>query len=329
MPRMRSLKPEFWLDRKLARQLSRDERMLYLGLWNQADEWARANGDLRVVQGQIFPYDEDITLDVLDTMLKALEVARVVVRYESDGDPYLFLPKLAKHQRLEPHKVPSRHPAPPEQPADQQVQTPPAPEPDSSARDSDPAQTSSRGIRAKHVAGSREHVAGVHGPDKSAPTPPPEQPNTTSRRKPRRPLPDDFTITAEMRTWHRGKGVSDHDADRQTERFKANALAKDVRFVDWSQGWRNWIDQALEWGQIRARPLGVVADGGTAGPSLTAAQIDDVLGPDVWTAPPPPDDLDPAVDHARFKAWHQQVLAEHRADRVRRAHEVLERRVLT
>jgi hypothetical protein len=114
MARMRSLKPEFWLDRKLARRLSRDERMLYLGLWNQADEWARANADPRVIKGQVFPFDDDITLDDLETMLKALEAAGVVQLYEVDGDPYLFLPKLAKHQRLEPNKVPSRHPEPPE-----------------------------------------------------------------------------------------------------------------------------------------------------------------------------------------------------------------------
>lgn len=114
MARIRSLKPEFWLDRKLARKLSRDERMLYMGLWNQADEHGRALGDPVVVKGAIFPYDDDLTIDVIDRMLDRLDSAGgVVQRYEVDGDPYLFLRKLGNHQRLEPNKSKSRHPEPP------------------------------------------------------------------------------------------------------------------------------------------------------------------------------------------------------------------------
>lgn len=113
MARIRSLKPEFWLDRKLARRLSRDERMLYIGLWNQADEHARALGDPNVVKGQVFPYDADLTVDVIDRMLDRLDAAGVVQRYEVDEDPFLYLPKLGDHQRLEPAKSRSRLPEPP------------------------------------------------------------------------------------------------------------------------------------------------------------------------------------------------------------------------
>ncbi|MFE3081806.1 hypothetical protein [Nocardia tengchongensis] len=106
------MKPEFWLDRKLARKLTRDERMLYMGLWNQADEWGRALGDPVVVKGAVFPYDDDLTVAVIDRMLSTLDLAGVVQRYEVDGDPYLFLPKLKDHQRLEPGKSKSKHPEP-------------------------------------------------------------------------------------------------------------------------------------------------------------------------------------------------------------------------
>ena len=40
MARIRSIKPEFWDDRKLAKRASRDARLLYIALWNLADEWA-------------------------------------------------------------------------------------------------------------------------------------------------------------------------------------------------------------------------------------------------------------------------------------------------
>lgn len=251
MARMRSLKPEFWLDRKLARLLTRDERMLYMGLWNQADEWGRAQGDPRVVRGQIFPYEDDLTLAVIEKMLRSLHEAGVVVMYEVDGDPYLFLPKLAEHQRLEPHKVESRHPAPPG----------PAPEPGSDESAQNPsgaqinpsgAQIDPSGARAKHVAGSREHVAGTRGADESA-QPPPQPKSKTDRRKPSRSLPDDFTITDEMRAWHRERQLADDDVDAETERFQRDALAKDRRYVDWSRAWQNWIDRAVKWGHLTPR----------------------------------------------------------------------------
>ncbi|MFJ4653794.1 hypothetical protein ACIP5Y_21215 [Nocardia sp. NPDC088792] len=114
MARIRSVKPEFWLDRKLARRLTRDERMLYMGLWNQADEHGRALADPVVVKGAVFPYDDDLTTEVIDRMLWRLDETGVVQRYEVEGDPYLFLPKLKDHQRLEPGKSRSKHPEPPE-----------------------------------------------------------------------------------------------------------------------------------------------------------------------------------------------------------------------
>lgn len=166
MARMRSLKPEFWLDRKLARSLTRDERMLYLGLWNQADEWGRAQADPRLVKGQVFPFDDDLTDDVIEGMLEVLERAGVVQLYEVDGDPYLFLPKLGKHQRLEPSKVPSRIPEPPERRPDLDT----LPDPDESARDLDEFAPDAETLPLKHVAGSREHVAGPLGADESAPS---------------------------------------------------------------------------------------------------------------------------------------------------------------
>lgn len=114
MARIRSVKPEFWIDRKLARQLSRDARLLYIGLWNFADEHARLIGDPFYVKGQVFPYDDDLTPDGIEKLIEELITARRAVRYEIDGEPYLFLPMLRRHQRLESEKVPSRLPAPPD-----------------------------------------------------------------------------------------------------------------------------------------------------------------------------------------------------------------------
>lgn len=114
MPRIRSVKPEFWTDFDLASKLSRDARLLYVALWNNADEHARLPGDPRFVKGQCFPYDDDLGPVEIDALLDELVAAEKVTRYFVDGAPYLVIPSLGDHQRLEPGKVASRHPAPPD-----------------------------------------------------------------------------------------------------------------------------------------------------------------------------------------------------------------------
>jgi hypothetical protein len=113
MARMRSTKPEFWGDQELC-QLPRDTRMLYHALWNFADEEGRAQGEPRLIKGNCFPLDDDITLEIIVVMLAQLAKVGRVVRYTVHGALYLYLPKLAQHQRLEPERVPSRLPPPPE-----------------------------------------------------------------------------------------------------------------------------------------------------------------------------------------------------------------------
>lgn len=153
MPRIRSIKPEFWGDFDTAEHLTRDARLLYIALWNFADEHARMPGDRRFVKGQCFPYDDDLTPDVVQGLLDELAAVGNVVLYTVDGSPYLFLPHLDRHQRLEPGKVPSRLPAPPDPDGSAPGLDESAPRADVSARDADESSL-------KQVAGGREQAAG-------------------------------------------------------------------------------------------------------------------------------------------------------------------------
>jgi hypothetical protein len=165
--RIRSVKPEFWTDRKLAR-LSRDARLLYVALWNQSDEHGRLHGDARYVKGHCLPYDDDLTLAGIDRLIDELAAAGHVVRYEVEGDPYLYLPKLAKHQRLDA-RVDSRLPDPPSGPREADAGSS-EPDADSSVSHTDESVShadksvcdtdSSEQNDAKQVAGSRWQVAG-------------------------------------------------------------------------------------------------------------------------------------------------------------------------
>lgn len=159
MARIRSIKPEFWDDRKLARSTSRDARLLYIGLWNQADEHGRCNGDPTWIKGRIFPYESDLGADECARLLDELARGGWVHKYTVNGDPYLFLPKLAKHQRLEAAKVPSRLPAPEdadqETPSDQQERD----GADLSESRADESAPGAEKLPLLYVAGGREHVS--------------------------------------------------------------------------------------------------------------------------------------------------------------------------
>jgi hypothetical protein len=72
----------------------------------------------------------------------------------------------------------------------------------------------------------------------------------TSRKKPEVPLPDDFTVTDEMRAWAAAHtpGI---DVERATAKFRNHAIANDRRQRDWTAAWRNWM--------LTERPNNVVA----------------------------------------------------------------------
>jgi hypothetical protein len=154
---MRSVKPEFFADQEIT-LLSRDIRLLYIGLWGLADEHGRLQGDPRYVKGQLFAYDDDLTAGDIEKMLDCLIEAGKAHRYRVRNAVYLFLPKLAKHQRLEPAKVPSRLPSPNESERGADESEPDANESERGADESEPDAKKST-LSMWHVAGGMEHGA--------------------------------------------------------------------------------------------------------------------------------------------------------------------------
>jgi len=242
--RIRSIKPEYWDDRKLARLASRDARMLYIGLWNLADEWSRLNGDPQWIKGQIFPYDDDIDAGYVSKLLAELENPELgtVMAYEASGDPYLYLPKLSRHQRLEPEKVRSRLPGPPgggpdndEPPAGSSPNgtDPSAFRADESAQRADQSVHGAEKSSLLYVAGSREHVAGSRGARGRAGEPAPCE------------LPRDFTPTDAMRNWAEHKYPS-LDLEFETDQFCHHYWSTGDRRKSWPDQWQKWVGDSWQ-----------------------------------------------------------------------------------
>jgi hypothetical protein len=57
MARTRMVKPEFWDDEKLAK-VSRDARLLFIGLWSNSDDYGVVKGHPAWPKNRIFPYWE-------------------------------------------------------------------------------------------------------------------------------------------------------------------------------------------------------------------------------------------------------------------------------
>ena len=98
MPRIRTVKPDFWLDKKLATGLTRDERLFYIGLWNHADDQGRFHANARMLLGLIFPHDMDLTANDIEAYLQSLTRLSRVVIYEVNEERYGWIPRFNEHQ---------------------------------------------------------------------------------------------------------------------------------------------------------------------------------------------------------------------------------------
>jgi hypothetical protein len=110
MGRIRTIKPDTFKDDDLAEQ-SFECRLLFIGLWTQADVAGRLEDRPKRLKVELFPYDED--LDV-NAMLEKLHEAGFIIRYSMDEKKYIQVVNFTKHQRIngKEAQVPSQIPPP-------------------------------------------------------------------------------------------------------------------------------------------------------------------------------------------------------------------------
>lgn len=95
MPRIRTIKPEFFWDVKIGR-LSPYARLTFIGLWCLADDYGTLNLHPMVIKGQLFPFDQDVDIEAC---LKELEAQKLILRYGPEKI-YTFIPNFKKHQKI-------------------------------------------------------------------------------------------------------------------------------------------------------------------------------------------------------------------------------------
>lgn len=105
MARIRSIKPEFWASEALGTRLrgpdGRQARLLFIALWNHAEDHGVCRASPALVRAAAFPYDEDVTSTDVSRWLGMLEAGGFIVRYERNGSSYLWIRAFDEHQRID------------------------------------------------------------------------------------------------------------------------------------------------------------------------------------------------------------------------------------
>lgn len=99
MPRIRTIKPDFWIDENIAR-LKRDERLLFIGLWNLADDQGVFKSNTAYIKGQLFSYDEELRISTVEQWLASLTKALMIVPFTFKGESYYVIRTFNEHQVL-------------------------------------------------------------------------------------------------------------------------------------------------------------------------------------------------------------------------------------
>ncbi|TDQ12204.1 hypothetical protein [Pedobacter metabolipauper] len=108
MGRIRTIKPEFWTDEKVG-ELKRDERLLFLGLLNLADDEGALKATPAFIKGQIFAYDEDLTIADVKVWLEGLTLVKMLLPFDHNGEKFFLIRTFKDHQKINrptPSKIP-------------------------------------------------------------------------------------------------------------------------------------------------------------------------------------------------------------------------------
>lgn len=112
MNQKRMVHSSIWASGQVAK-LSREGRLLYVGLITLGDDDGRFKGAPALLRSQVYPYDDDVKVADVAKWLKEIEDQKLIVGYEVDGQPYFFHPKWETYQHIrEDRRKDSNIPAP-------------------------------------------------------------------------------------------------------------------------------------------------------------------------------------------------------------------------
>lgn len=98
MARNRMIKPQFWDDSKIAK-ISRDARLLYIGMWNFCDDLGVIRADVVWLKSKIFPFDQ-IQIQQFEKICQEILRNGFISLFSYRGEEFYYLPKFSLHQKI-------------------------------------------------------------------------------------------------------------------------------------------------------------------------------------------------------------------------------------
>jgi hypothetical protein len=99
MARIRSVKPEYWTSEQVM-HMSRDARLLFIGLWNFCDDNGIHPASALTLKAQVFPADL-LTADQVMAFVDEMIEQGLVEEYEAGGRAFWRVTGWHNHQRIE------------------------------------------------------------------------------------------------------------------------------------------------------------------------------------------------------------------------------------
>lgn len=96
MARIRSIKPKYWDDSKL-KNISRDARLLFIGMWTFADDLGVLLADPVWIKSKVFPFD-DLRPNELEKWIKEIENQSLIVSGSWHNEKFYHIKNFTKHQ---------------------------------------------------------------------------------------------------------------------------------------------------------------------------------------------------------------------------------------
>ena len=230
MARIRTVKPEFW-DSPDTAKAGPWARLLFIALWNWADDYGRGTANMKELEGFAFPNDDQFTDRSGNTVQFRELVAEVsecfgVLFYTVDGRPFYAIPSWEQHQRNERRAKQSKYPSPQVRDGVAEIPCNDAELPNSSGPG-----TGEEGNRGTDI--FRE----------AAEPKPPAQ-----KKKPATRLPDSWEPTDAHAKKAQQLRV---DLALEAEKFRNHAEANDRKQASWNAAFSNWLIQSRSYQPAR------------------------------------------------------------------------------
>lgn len=100
MPRIRTIKPEFWNDEKIAQE-NEGVMLTYIGTWNFSDDYGVVKANAVWLKNQIFPYKHSLRIDTFSSWLKRLEKLDALILFIHRNESFYYIRTFRKHQKID------------------------------------------------------------------------------------------------------------------------------------------------------------------------------------------------------------------------------------